>query len=313
MMFTLGLLSLAALGQATAPSGAPSVITNPDWQRLPTGQDMSKYYPKAAMREDLAGRALLTCSVAVDGRLTNCTATQATPEGSGFGEAAVAMSEVFRMRPQTKDGKPVAGGFVRIPINFIIPANLRAAPVPARHPDVKAEIVELDCRFRDLHLDNCFARGASNPRAYEVALKLAEDVTLPPLPTKRRQGRIVLPLVFTDASGGVSAPDIVTRPVWHERPTIQDVYRAFPAQAKKDGVVGNVVVECRMEGRGPLGPCTVLNETPAGQGFGAAALTLMPRFKADEVDAFGLKVAGRKVRIPIRFSAAPPPTRGTGN
>ncbi|MBL8552819.1 MAG: TonB family protein [Phenylobacterium sp.] len=305
----------AALMQATAPAApaAPSIITNPDWQRRPSGQDVGRLYPKAALKDDLAGRATISCDVAVDGRLTGCRATSANPEGAGFEEAALAMADVFRMRPLTKDGRPVAGGVVRIPIMFIIPANLRATPVAARSPEVKAEIVELDCRYRDLHLDNCFARGASTAKAQEVALKLAEDVTLPPLPTARRQGRIVLPLVFTDASGAMASPDVVTRPIWHDRPTIQDVYRAYPPAAKKSGEVGNVVVECQMEGRGPLGACTVLSEDPAGRGFGAAALTLMPKFRADEADAFGLKVAGRKVRIPIRFSSAPPPTRGTGN
>lgn len=293
-------------------TGSPSVIVNPDWQRRPSGRDVANYYPKAALREDLAGRATITCTVSVDGRLTDCRAVSEEPTDAGFGAAAVAMSQLFRMRPQTRDGRPVANGIVRIPMTFLMPANLRAAPVPARHPEVKAEIVELDCRFRDLHLDNCFARGGSTAKAAEAALKLAEDVTLPPLPTARRQGRIVMPLVFTDAAGGVSAPDVVTRPIWHDRPSMLDVYRAYPAAAKATGVVGNVVVECRMQGRGPLGPCTIARETPAGLGFGAAALTIMGGFKADEVDAFGLKVEGRKVFIPVRFSAAPPPTRGSG-
>lgn len=162
-------------------------------------------------------------------------------------------------------------------------------------------------------MDNCFARGASTQKALEVALKLAEGVTLPPLPTKRRQGRIVLPLVITDASGGISAPEVVTRPVWHERPTMQDVFRAYPEAARKGGVVGNAVVECRMQVSGRLAACAVSDEAPAGLGFGEAALLLIPRFKADAVDAFGLKVGGRKVRIPIRFSPAAPPTRGTGS
>jgi TonB family protein len=305
-------LILAALLQGSAPAGAPSTIVNPDWQRLPTAADISKYYPKAALRDDLAGRAILSCTVTVEGRLTGCTADHVTPEGAGFGEAAVATSEVFRMRPMTRDGRPVAGGTVRIPLNFIIPANLRSAAVTARVPEVKGETVELDCRYKDLHLDNCFARGASAGKAMEAALKVAEGVTLPPLPTSRRQGRIVLPLVFTDASATVSAPDLVTTPRWTRRPSPGDVFRAYPDAARKRGVVGNAVVECRMAASGPLSDCAVLTEAPAGAGFGAAALALTPLFRAEEVDGFGLKVENRRIRIPIRFSPGPPPTRGTG-
>ena len=39
----------------------------------------------------------------------------------GFGDAAMKMSKLFKMRPQTKDGQPVDGGTVRIPIRFTLP------------------------------------------------------------------------------------------------------------------------------------------------------------------------------------------------
>jgi TonB family protein len=316
LMLGLAMAMLLQAGAAEGPSGPASemhpAIVEPDWQRFPTVEDMAKYYPKAALKEDLAGRAVISCMVTLEGRLADCRATAAWPEGAGFGEAAVAMSEVFRMRPQTKGGKPVAGGRVTIPLEFLMDANLRSAPISARHPDVKAEIVELDCRFRDQRLDNCLVRGASTEKAVEVALKAAEEVRLSSLPTKRRQGRILVPLVFKDASGGISAPEMVTRPIWRDRPTLHDVYRAYPQAARQTSVVGDVVVECQMEARGSLAGCFVASEMPSGQGFGAAALTLMPTFKAEPVDALGLKVDGRKIRVPIRFSPAAPPTREAG-
>lgn len=305
---------LFALVQAVTPAAqtqtpAPlSVVANPDWQRLPTQEDIARYFPKAANEEDLAGRAVLSCTVGVDGRLAGCSAEAITPEGAGFGEAAVAMSEVFRMRPKTLNGNPVAGGTVRIPISFLIPANLRTSPVRARSADVVNQIVELDCRYKDLYLDNCFVRGGATQKATEVALKLVDKVVLPSLPNRRRQGRIVLPLVFTDASGAFTPPTLITQPRWQGRPSPVDVFRAYPEAARRIGSVGNVIVECEIKARGELRGCTVFQEDPTGAGFGDAALSLAPKFKLDGVDGYGLKVEGRRIRIPIRLSPALPRT-----
>lgn len=304
----LGMIAAAML-QGAATAAAPTIV-DPDWQHRPNADDVSKYYPKAAMKADLAGRAVVKCSVGVDGRLSDCRAEDVTPADAGFAEAAVALAQdVMRMRPQTRDGQPVAGGTVSVPLTFIMPANLRASAARVRHPEIKAEIVELDCRFIDTKLDNCFARGGSSKTVKDTAVKLAESVTLPPLPTKRRQGRIVLPLVFTDDAGAMATPELVTRPNWRERPTLAEVFRAYPEAARARAPVGNVVSECTITANGRLEGCATVSEDPAGLGFGAAALGLMSKHQLEDVDGFGMKVAGRKIRVAIRFSPAAPPTR----
>lgn len=307
-------LILQAAAPANAPppptEGRPSVIRNPDWVRRPSGEDLMKVYPKAALQENLAGRVVLNCEVAVSGKLEACSALSEDPPDAGFGEAALKIGALFRMRPQTRDGVPVGGAKVRIPLNFIIPATLQAAPVTVRSDEVFGEAVALDCRFRDLHLDNCLPRGPSNPVVAEVAVRLARDVTLPPTPV--REGRIVVPLVFA-ARSGAAAPELVTAPDWVRVPTREEYFRAYPEAAHRLGASGSATLECRVAGDGTLEGCAVAVESPPGQGFGEAVLKLAPLFRIRPEDRYGLKVAGRKIRIPVTFAPAPPPARGTGN
>ena len=41
----------------------------------------------------------------------------------GFGEAAISLSKMFKMRPQTRDGAPVGGASIVIPLTFNPPAD----------------------------------------------------------------------------------------------------------------------------------------------------------------------------------------------
>jgi protein TonB len=55
--------------------------------------------------------------------LTACVVTSEDPAGFGFGEAALKMAKLFKMRPQTVDGQAVAGGKVHIPIRMVVPSE----------------------------------------------------------------------------------------------------------------------------------------------------------------------------------------------
>ena len=120
----IGLLALALSTPSSAAdpvAPTPSVITHPDWAEKPTGEDMERFYPKRAVTEKRGGKALLLCKVTATGSLVGCRAKEEAPEGYGFGEAALSLSKMFRMKPKTVDGKPVAGGDITIPIVFSVP------------------------------------------------------------------------------------------------------------------------------------------------------------------------------------------------
>jgi len=99
----------------------PGGITNADWLRKPTGEDMARFYPPAAAAANIEGRAVLHCSVTAAGTLADCSTSDETPPGQGFGQAAMNLGTLFRMRPMTKDGAPVSGGRINIPIRFQLP------------------------------------------------------------------------------------------------------------------------------------------------------------------------------------------------
>lgn len=72
------------------------------WLRMPTNKEMKPYWPPAAIAAKLSGKAILECVVPRVGPPTHCRALAEAPLGSGFGQAAVMMSPIFRIVPVTR-------------------------------------------------------------------------------------------------------------------------------------------------------------------------------------------------------------------
>lgn len=107
------------------PAGPPPnwIITNPIWDRKPSGEDVFRHYPARARLVGLDGKAIIACSVKDTGALTGCTVVSESPSGYGFGDAAIVLSTRFRMKPMSANGAPVEGLTVRIPMVFRNPNN----------------------------------------------------------------------------------------------------------------------------------------------------------------------------------------------
>lgn len=91
---------------------------------------------------------------------------------------------------------------------------------------------------------------------------------------------------------------------WVERPSADDFERYYPAWALWFGVEGRARLQCTVAVGGQLTECSVLEETPAGWGFGAAAIRLTRHFRAADAMADGRSMIGARVSIPIRFQIA---------
>ena len=100
-------------------------------------------------------------------------------------------------------------------------------------------------------------------------------------------------------------------PAWSKGPSQAEMMAAYPPGALKANLAGSATVECTVDAAGLLADCVVVNEAPGGSGFGAAAMSLSPKFQMPQKAPSGAAMAGRTVRFPLRWlnqakSQAPP-------
>jgi TonB family protein len=87
------------------------------WVRAPNARDFARYYPHRALEQDQSGRVVLDCIAAANGAL-DCSVTEESPTGWGFGAAALSIARQARIEPTAADGSSVAGRRVRLPLAF---------------------------------------------------------------------------------------------------------------------------------------------------------------------------------------------------
>lgn len=86
---------------------------------------------------------------------------------------------------------------------------------------------------------------------------------------------------------------------WVQTPTAADVAAAYPAKAKAAGVAGSARLTCTLDRNLAPQQCAVLEESPAGYGFGAAAKKVAQGLRAERTDEVH---ARSEVRVPVTFS-----------
>lgn len=93
----------------------------PPWLRHPSLQEQVATYPELAARTGREGHASMSCVVAKDGEMNDCVVVEETPQGAGFGKAALELAHFFQIKPYSELGFPLAGMRIGIPVAFRMP------------------------------------------------------------------------------------------------------------------------------------------------------------------------------------------------
>ena len=97
------------------PMVADEPVTQPSWILRPSGEDVARVLPQLEAPPPEV-HVLMACRITEAGRLEACTIKSETPQGLGYGAAALALAPIFRMPDVDQNGRPVAGRTVQIPI-----------------------------------------------------------------------------------------------------------------------------------------------------------------------------------------------------
>ncbi|MDB5441144.1 MAG: TonB family protein [Caulobacteraceae bacterium] len=333
-----GVLPAIAPARAAEPAATPATVDRkpPEWVSRPSPEQFASLFPERAAKEHVSGTATLRCLIGLDQKLNDCQVLDEGPAGYGFGQVALGMAALSLMAPPTENGRPVANSPIRIPYTLPAPPDRKPAqwayrPTQAQFdalypPRARRERIggaaKVRCRLGlDERLSQCTVLDEA-PAGYgfgQALLGLAALAKFLP-PTVNGQPVYDEPfdLAYTFGAGPPTGAPIQASPAGTDRPaskaagTVNPLPHPRPIPSKnasqgrgmEAGIQGDVTLSCLVDLDQHLRDCKVAIESPAGQGFGEAALRMSATMLAP---AGGQTTPDGRVTVPIRFNPAPEP------
>lgn len=300
------ILIVAAALTAILNSAQAQEATRAHLTSRPTAEELTDAFPVVPLVTGVSGRVALTCRVSATGA-GSCDATEETPSGLGFGQAAISLVAQHAFAPATLGGVPMEST-VALQIEFQAPAGrtIVANQVPVNpgggRAAFNADLYPEGARAASIEgraLVACVVR--SNGRR-DCAVEAEE-------PTGWGFGDVALRLVTsnenTEGSEAISRVPVIfflgRDPPWRwdRAPDGHDFANAYPSGARGNA---RIVLHCLIRADRTL-DCRVAEENPPEQGFGAAALEVAREFRLSEaaIGRPGLAV-GDTITVPIRFT-----------
>jgi protein TonB len=120
------------------------------------------------------------------------------------------------------------------------------------------------------------------------------------IPPSTQTSANVEPQIIRPQQPTVAAPAGTV--VWTSRPSARRISDLYPSGALRSGTGGRVVLDCRVLSNLSVS-CSVASETPAGEGFGRAALSASNSYRARATRSDGSSSIGTTTRIAVNFQA----------
>lgn len=89
---------------------------------------------------------------------------------------------------------------------------------------------------------------------------------------------------------------------WAQRPTARRISDLYPRRALNQGIGGRVQLDCVIQAD-LSASCSIASESPAGEGFGRAALSASSSYRAQPNLSNGQSAVGSRTRIAVAFQA----------
>ncbi len=182
-------------------------------------------------------------------------------------------------------------------------------PAKARAAGIEGKAV-LKCGLSDrARLENC-SLMSEQPASYgfgAAALALSQlSQDNPDVPARPRPNGQEVTFKFTLKPPGISPNTLVpthfrTDPAWTRRPSGSEFYAAYPRRAKVREIGGHSTIHCIVTADAEMSACSVIDESPPGYNFGAAALSLSKLFRMILPVLDGEMQAGSQVQIPMTW------------